>query len=120
MMKFPLMIALSLAAMTSAGAQGVSNCLQSAARDYKADWLSHCPGGVQYNFPACRLPALVAAEVKADWATSRGLCFEAKNAELLDRADEAQRGPGLANDQPEAAAATADKEPRRKFWISPQ
>jgi hypothetical protein len=117
----PLTIALLLAATVSVNAQGVSNCLANAARDYKAAWLSHCPGGVQYNFPACQLPPLVAAGVKADWATSRALCFEAKNAEMLDRADEVQRGPGLANDQQEPAApATADNEPRRKFWISPQ
>jgi hypothetical protein len=123
MTKFPLTIALLLAAGCNAEAQSVSNCLANAARDYKAAWLSHCPGGVQYNFPACALPPLVAAEVKADWATARSLCFEAKNAELLDRADEMQRGPGLTNDQPEpqpTAPATADNEPRRKFWISPQ
>jgi hypothetical protein len=119
MTKFPLTIALLLAATASANAQGVSNCLADAAKEYKRSWLSHCPGGVQYNFPACQLPALVAAEVKADWATARSLCFEAKNAELLDRADEVQRGPGLTRDEPEPALP-AEAEPRRKFWISPQ
>jgi hypothetical protein len=120
MTKFPLMIALSLAAMASADAQGVSNCLANAARDYKAQWLNHCPGGVQYNYPACALPPLAAAEAKADWATARSLCFENHNAEAIDRADEVQRGPGLTDDPPQAAPATADNEPRRKFWISPQ
>jgi hypothetical protein len=120
MTKFPLMIAFSLAAMASADAQGVSNCVANAASEYKRSWLSHCPGGVQYNFPACQLPPLAAAEAKADWATARGLCFENHSAEAIDRADEMQRGPGLTNDQLEAAPATADNEPRRKFWISPQ
>jgi hypothetical protein len=123
MTKFPLMIALSLAAGGNANAQSVSNCLANAQANYKQEWLRQCQGGgnyVSYNIPACRLPALVAAEVKADWATSRGLCFENHNAEAIDRADEMQRGPGLTDDPPQAAPATADNEPRRKFWISPQ
>jgi hypothetical protein len=114
-------IALLLAAMASANAQGVSNCLADAAKEYKTEWLKHCPGGVQYNFPACQLPRYVADEIAANLDRSRNLCLQIGNAAALDRADEVQRGPGLTRDQPEPAApATADNEPRRKFWISPQ
>jgi hypothetical protein len=117
-MRINIAAALLLAATASANAQGVSNCLANAASEYKRSWLSHCPGGVQYNFPACQLPPLDAAEAKADWGTARSLCFENHNAEAIDRADEMQRGPGLTRDEPEPLPAEA--EPRGKFWISPQ
>jgi hypothetical protein len=92
-------------------------CLQNAQSEAKAAWAAACPGG--HMFPCKTLPRGIVNDIRADRMDAESQCYSLNSAGVFTPDEDALAAAKNAPLKSEGPPAD-DKEPRRKFWISPQ